>query len=98
LPRSPIDWLHRIRSEKPKTPWFAYVATGCSHAPHHVPREWSDKYRGAFDQGWDVMREQTFARQKALGVVPADAELPPRNDAFPTWDSLDETHKRLYAR
>ena len=93
-----IDWLHRIRSEKPKTPWFAYVATGCSHAPHHVPREWSDKYRGAFDKGWDVMREETFARQKALGVVPADAELPPRNDAFPTWDSLDETHKRLYAR
>ena len=93
-----IDWLHRVRSEKPKTPWFAYVATGCSHAPHHVPRKWSDKYRGAFDQGWDVMREETFARQKALGVVPADAELPPRNDAFPTWDSLDETHKRLYAR
>ena len=89
-----IDWLHRIRSEKQKTPWFAYVATGCSHAPHHVPRKWSDKYRGAFDQGWDVMREETFARQKALGVVPADAELSPRNDAFPTWDSLDETHKR----
>ena len=60
--------------------------------------EWSDKYRGKFDQGWDVMREETFARQKELGVVPADAELPPRNDAFPTWDSLDETHKRLYAR
>ena len=93
-----IDWLHRVRSEKQKTPWFAYVATGCSHAPHHVPRQWSDKYQGAFDKGWDVMREETIARQKALGVVPADAELPPRNDAFPTWDSLDETHKRLYAR
>jgi arylsulfatase A-like enzyme len=93
-----IGWLHRIRSEKPRTPWFAYVATGCSHAPHQVPREWSDKYRGRFDQGWDVTREETFARQKALGVVPADAELPPRNDVFPTWDSLDETHKRLYAR
>ena len=93
-----IDWLHRVRSEKPTTPWFAYVATGCSHAPHHVPRKWSDKYAGAFDQGWDVMREETFARQKELGVVPADAELPPRNDAFPTWDSLDETNKRLYAR
>ena len=63
-----------------------------------MPRKWSDKYRGAFDKGWDVMREETIARQKALGVVPADAELPPRNDAFPTWDSLDETHKRLYAR
>ena len=63
-----------------------------------MPRKWSDKYRGAFDKGWDVMREETFARQKALGVVPADAELSPRNDAFPTWDSLDETHRRLYAR
>ena len=63
-----------------------------------MPREWSDKYRGKFDEGWDVMREETFARQKELGVVPADAVLPPRNDAFPTWDSLDETHKRLYAR
>ena len=93
-----IDWLHRVRAEKPKTPWFAYVATGCSHAPHHVPREWSDKYKGAFDQGWDVMREETFARQKAARGRPADAELPPRNDAIPTWDSLDETHKRLYAR
>ena len=98
LAEKTIDWLHRIRSEKQKTPWFAYVATGCSHAPHHVPRKWSDKYRGAFDKGWDVMREETFARQKELGVVPADAELSPRNDAFPTWDSLDETHKRLYAR
>ena len=68
-----IDWQHLVRSEKPNTPWFAYVATGCSHAPHHVPREWSDKYSGKFDQGWDVMREQTFARQKALGVIPADA-------------------------
>ena len=93
-----IDWIHKVRSEKPTTPWFAYVATGCSHAPHHVPAEWSDKYKGAFDKGWDVMREETFARQKELGVVPADAELPPRNDAIPTWDSLDETHKRLYAR
>ena len=93
-----IDWLHRVRSEKPKTPWFAYVATGCSHAPHHVPAKWSDKYKGVFDKGWDVMRDETIARQKEIGVVPADAELSPRNDAFPTWDSLDETHQRLYAR
>ena len=93
-----IDWLHRVRAEKPETPWFAYYATGCSHAPHHVPREWSDKYKGKFDEGWDVMREQVFARQKELGVVPADAELPPRNDGFPTWDSLTETERQLYAR
>jgi arylsulfatase len=93
-----ISWLHRIRSEKPGTPWFAYVATGCSHAPHQVPREWSDKYKGRFDQGWDVMREETVARQKELGVIPQETEMAERNDAFPTWDSLDETHRRLYAR
>ena len=93
-----IEWLHRVRAEKPGTPWFVYYATGCSHAPHHVPREWADKYKGKFDEGWDVLREKTFARQKALGVVPPDAEPSPRNDGFPTWDSLTETERRLYAR
>jgi arylsulfatase len=93
-----IDWLHRVRAQDSQTPWFAYFSTGCSHAPHHVPREWSDKYKGRFDQGWDALREETFARQKTLGVVPADAELTPRDAAFPAWDSLDETHRRLYAR
>jgi len=92
-----IDWLNRVRAERPDAPWFMYYATGCSHAPHHVPREWSDKYKGKFDQGWDVLREETLARQKELGVVPADTE-PSENDAFPKWDSLSETEKRLYAR
>ena len=98
LSEKTIDWLHRVRAEKPGTPWFAYYATGCSHAPHHVPREWADKYKGKFDEGWDVLREKTLARQKELGVVPADAELSPRNDGFPTWDSLSETERQLYAR
>ena len=98
LSEKTIEWLHRVRAEKPGTPWFAYYATGCSHAPHHVPREWADKYAGKFDEGWDVLREKTLARQKELGVVPPDAELPPRNDGFPTWDSLSETERRLYAR
>jgi len=93
-----IAWLHHVRAEEPATPWFAYVATGCSHAPHQVPKEWSDKYAGKFDQGWDALREETFARQKELGVVPADAELTERNEAFPAWDSLTETEKRLCAR
>ena len=53
-PMKAIDWLHRVRAERPGSPWFMYYATGCSHAPHHVPREWSDKYKGKFDQGWDV--------------------------------------------
>jgi arylsulfatase A-like enzyme len=93
-----IEWLHRIRAQDSTTPWFAYVATGCSHAPHHVPREWSDKYKGAFDEGWDVMRERTFARQKELGVVPPEAELTEPAAAFESWDSIDETRKRLSAR
>ena len=93
-----IEWLHRVRAQDSTTPWFAYVATGCSHAPHHVPREWSDKYKGRFDSGWDVMREETFARQKELGVVPPEAELTEPADAFEAWDSLDETRKRLCAR
>ena len=87
----------RARGEA-RTPWFVYYATGCSHAPHHVPREWADKYKGKFDEGWDVLREKTFARQKELSVVPPDAEASPRNDGFPTWDSLTETERRLYAR
>ena len=92
-----IDWLHRIRAERPTGPWFLYYSTGCSHAPHHVPREWSEKYQGNFDEGWDVLREKTLTRQKELGVVPPDTELAP-NDAFPRWDSLTETERRLYAR
>lgn len=92
-----IDWLHRVRAEDPETPWFVYYATGCSHAPHHVPRQWSEKYAGRFDQGWDRVRQETLDRQKTLGVVPSETVLP-TNDAIPAWDSLDETHKRLYAR
>ena len=76
-----IDWLHRVRAERPGAPWFMYYATGCSHAPHHVPREWSDKYKGKFDEGWDVLREQTLARQKELGVVPRTPELPEQRRA-----------------
>src|SRR2546423_2794828 len=92
-----IEWLHGVRAGSDK-PWFAYFSTGCSHAPHQVRTEWSDKYKGKFDQGWDRLREETFARQKQLGVVPADAELTPRPDSMPAWDSLSETQRRVYAR
>jgi arylsulfatase A-like enzyme len=93
-----IEWLHGVRAQDQDKPWFVYFSTGCSHAPHHVPAEWADKYRGRFDQGWDALREEVFERQKQLGVVPADAELTARNEAFPAWDSLDEDQKRLYSR
>ena len=93
-----IEWLHAIRAQDAKKPFFAYYSTGCSHAPHHVAEEWAARYKGKFDQGWDRLREETFARQKELGVIPADAELTPRDDAFPAWDEVPDKLKALYAR
>ena len=93
-----IQWLYDIRAQDATKPFFAYFATGCSHAPHHVGSSWADKYKGKFDQGWDRLREEVFARQKELGVVPPDAELTPRNDAFPAWDDVPERLKAYYAR
>ena len=71
-----VGWLHAVRAQDPVKPWFLYYSTGCSHAPHQVSAEWSDKYRGRFDDGWDAYREQTFARQKQLGVIPATPSSP----------------------
>ena len=93
-----VRWLHEVRAQDQEKPWFIYYSTGCSHAPHQVAVEWSEKYRGKFDQGWDVLREETFERQKTLGVIPPDAELTPRPDALPAWDSLSDSEKKLYAR
>ena len=93
-----VRWLHKVRAQDQEKPWFVYYSTGCSHAPHQVALEWSEKYRGKFDQGWDVLREETFERQKALGVIPPDTVLTPRPDALPAWDSLSDSEKTLYAR
>ena len=93
-----IQWLHDVRAQDATKPFFAYFATGCSHAPHHVASSWADKYKGKFDQGWDRLREEVFARQKELGVIPSEAELTPRNDAFPAWDDVPERLKAYYAR
>ena len=93
-----VRWLHQVRAQDQNKPWFVYYSTGCSHAPHQVALEWSEKYRGKFDQGWDRLREETFERQKTLGVIPPDAELTPRPDALPAWDSLSDSEKTLYAR
>ena len=93
-----IEWLHGVRAQDASKPFFVYFSTGCSHSPHHVSSEWADKYKGKFDQGWDELREETFARQKELGVVPADAELTPRDEAFPAWDGLPDNLKAFYAR
>jgi arylsulfatase len=93
-----VEWLHGVRAQDAHKPWFMYYSTGCAHAPHHVAKAWADKYRGKFDDGWDELRERTFARQKQLGVIPPDTELTKRPDLFPAWDSLTEDEKRLYAR
>ena len=93
-----IEWLHAVRAQDAEKPWFLYYSTGCSHAPHHVGREWADKYKGTFDEGWDAYRQQVFERQKELGVIPQDAELTERPDLFPAWDSLNESEKKLYVR
>ena len=79
-------------------PFFAYFAPGATHAPHHVPAEWSDKYQGRFDAGWDALRAEVFARQKELGVVPADAELTARPSDIDAWEDVPDTLKPVMAR
>ena len=93
-----IEWLHAVRAQDPTKPWMMYYSTGCSHAPHHVAKEWADKYKGKFDQGWDKLREETLSRQKKLGIIPQDTELTKRPDLFPAWDSLNDAQKKLYVR
>ena len=93
-----IEWLQAVRATDAQKPWMLYYSTGCAHAPHHVAKEWADRYKGKFDSGWDVYREETLARQKKLGVVPEDTELSERPDLFPAWDSLSDAEKKLYAR
>jgi arylsulfatase A-like enzyme len=82
------DWIRSQKALMPDKPFFVYFAPGATHAPHHVPREWADKYAGKFADGWDVQRERTFAKQKELGVIPADALLTPRHAEIPAWDDM----------
>jgi arylsulfatase len=93
-----LHWVRQHDAVASEKPFFLYFATGATHAPHHVPKVWIDRYKGQFDQGWDKLREETFARQKALGVIPANAELTPRPAELPAWDSLSNDQKTLYAR
>ncbi|HMK88838.1 MAG TPA: sulfatase-like hydrolase/transferase [Methylocystis sp.] len=92
-----VKWLHNHEALAPEKPFFLYFATGATHAPHHVPKEWIDKYKGRFDEGWDKAREDWFKRQKELGVIPANAELTPRPEGLPAWASLSADQKKLYA-
>ena len=93
-----IQWIRGQKSQDPDRPFFIYFSTGSSHAPHHVASEWADKYKGKFDGGWDALRVQTYERQKKLGVIPENAQLTPRNEAFPAWDSVPENIKPLFRR
>jgi arylsulfatase A-like enzyme len=92
-----ISWLRQTRSIDSEKPFFLYMATGATHAPHHVRPEFVARYKGQFDMGWDVYREQTFERQKKLGVIPADTKLTPRPAELPAWDSLSADQKKLFA-
>lgn len=93
-----IKWMRQQKALMPDKPFFMYFAPGACHAPHHVPKEWIDKYKGKFDQGWDKLREQILVRQKELGVVPRDAELTKRPEEIPAWDQMPKELKPILAR
>jgi arylsulfatase len=93
-----IFYIDRVKKIDPNKPFFLYYAPGATHAPHQVDKYWSDKYKGKFDQGWDWYRQETFERQKKLGVIPANAVLPDRNPEIKAWNSLTPEEKKLYAR
>ncbi len=93
-----IDWVRQQKALMPDKPFFVYFAPGATHAPHHVPKEWADKYRGKFDQGWDKLREETFARQKQLGVIPPEAELTKRPVQIPAWQDMPAELKPVLTR
>jgi arylsulfatase A-like enzyme len=93
-----IEWIRQQKALMPDKPFFIYWAPGATHAPHHVPTDWSDKYKGKFDDGWDAQRERTFARQKELGVIPPDAELTAQPQEIPAWDDMADDLKPVLAR
>jgi len=93
-----IAWMKFQKSLTPDKPFFMYFAPGAVHAPHHVPAEWIAKYKGKFDGGWDKMREETLARQIALGVIPAGTKLAPKPEAIKDWNKLTADEKKLFAR
>jgi arylsulfatase A-like enzyme len=93
-----IEWMSYQKSLTPDKPFFIYFAPGATHAPHQVPKSWIAKYKGKFDQGWDALREETLARQKRLGVVPAETKLAPKPAAIKDWAALSADEKKLFAR
>jgi arylsulfatase len=94
-----IKWIRQQKALMPDKPFFTYYAPGATHAPHHVPKEWADKYKGKFDQGWDQLREETFTRQKELGgIIPQDCELTKRHAEIPAWNTISAEMKPVLVR
>jgi arylsulfatase len=93
-----IQWVQAQQSLTPDKPFFVYYAPGAVHAPHHVPKKWAEKYKGQFDEGWDEVREKSFARQKAMGLIPENTKLPPKARGIKDWDALTADEKKLFAR
>ena len=93
-----IDWIRTQKSLAPDKPFFVYFAPGATHAPHHVPQEWADRYAGRFADGWDAQRESIIEQQKQRGIVPADADLTARPDVIPAWEQMDEALRPVLER
>lgn len=93
-----VAWIEYQKALTPDKPFFVYFAPGATHAPHHVPKEWIDKWKGKFDQGWDKLREETLTRQIQMGIVPPGTKLAPKPPAIKDWDTLSVDEKRLYTR
>ena len=93
-----IKYMNGLNAAAPDKPFFVYYVPGGTHSPHQPKKEWIDKFKGKFDMGWEKLREQIFANQKRLGVIPANTQLTPWPDDLPKWDSLSLVQKKLYAR
>jgi len=93
-----INWVKAQQSMTPDKPFFIYFATGAVHAPHHVSKEWSDKYKGQFDKGWDVIREETVTKMKGMGIIPENTNLAPKPKDIKDWDKLTDNERKLFAR
>ena len=93
-----IQFISDAKQVDPDKPFYLHFCTGATHAPHHVPKEWADRYQGVFDDGWDDYREKVFAHQKELGIIPQHAELSRHDPDVPAWESLTDDQRRLYAR
>ncbi len=93
-----INWIKAQQSLTPNKPFFTYFATGATHAPHHVPQEWIEKFHGQFDDGWDKVRQASYERQKQAGTIPANTQLPPRPEDIKAWNALSDDERKLFAR